>query len=65
LPRQPRPDAIGGLLWLGSPLPRSSRPCCRWPGRPPPDRSGQTGATTAAVGYGAFIISPLTIGLLA
>ena len=34
-------------------------------GRSAPGRSGQAVATTTAAGYGAFIVSPLTIGLLA
>ena len=34
-------------------------------GHSAPGRSGQAVATTTAAGYGAFIVSPLTIGLLA
>ena len=34
-------------------------------GRSAPGRSGQAVAATTAAGYGAFIVSPLTIGLLA
>lgn len=34
-------------------------------GRSAPGRSGQAVATTTAAGYSAFIVSPLTIGLLA
>ena len=34
-------------------------------GRSAPGRSGQAVATTTAAGYGSFILSPLTIGLIA
>ncbi|MGH3153833.1 MAG: hypothetical protein ACRDOB_24320, partial [Streptosporangiaceae bacterium] len=34
-------------------------------GRSAPGRTGQAVATTTAAGYGAFIVSPLTIGLVA
>ena len=34
-------------------------------GRSAPGRSGQAVATATAVGYGSFILSPLSIGLLA
>ena len=64
-PRRPRPQPSAGCSWSDSPSPRSSPPRCRWPGHSAPGRSGQAVATTTAAGYGAFILSPLSIGLLA
>ena len=52
--------AIGGLLLVGFAIAPVVPTTLSLAGR-----SGQAVATTTAAGYGAFIVSPLTIGLLA
>jgi hypothetical protein len=57
--------AIGGLLLVGfaiAPVVPTTLSLAR---RSAPGRSGQAVATVTAAGYGSFILSPLTIGLLA
>ena len=57
--------AIGGLLLVGfaiAPVVPTTLSLAR---RSAPGRSGQAVAATTAAGYGAFILSPLSIGLLA
>jgi MFS family permease len=57
--------AIGGLLLVGFAIAPVVPTALSLAGRSAPGRSGQAVATTTAAGYGAFIVSPLTIGLLA
>ena len=57
--------AIGGLLLVGFAIAPVAPTTLSLGGRSAPGRSGQAVATTTAAGYGAFILSPLTIGLLA
>jgi MFS family permease len=57
--------AIGGLLLVGFAIAPVVPTTLSLAGRSAPGRSGQAVATTTAAGYSAFIISPLTIGLLA
>ncbi|HEY1324013.1 MAG TPA: MFS transporter [Streptosporangiaceae bacterium] len=57
--------AIGGLLLVGFAIAPVVPTTLSLAGRSVPGRSGQAVATTTAAGYGAFIVSPLTIGLLA
>jgi len=57
--------AIGGLLLVGFAVAPVVPVTLSLAGRSAPGRSGQAVATTTAAGYGAFIVSPLTIGLLA
>jgi hypothetical protein len=57
--------AIGGLLLVGFAIAPVVPTTLSLAGRSAPGRSGQAVATTTAAGYGAFIVSPLTIGLLA
>ena len=57
--------AIGGLLLVGFAIAPVVPTALSLAGRSAPGRPGQAVATTTAVGYSAFIISPLTIGLLA
>ena len=56
--------AIGGLLLVGFAIAPVVPSTLSLAGRSAPGRSGQAVATTAA-GYSAFIVSPLSIGLLA
>jgi MFS family permease len=57
--------AIGGLLLVGFAIAPVVPTTLSLAARSAPGRSGQAVATTTAAGYGAFIVSPLTIGLLA
>jgi len=57
--------AIGGLLLVGFAIAPVVPTTLSLAGRSAPGRSGQAVATTTAAGYGAFILSPLTIGLIA
>ena len=57
--------AIGGLLLVGFAIAPVVPTTLSLAGRSVPGRSGQAVATTTAAGYGAFIVSPLTIGLFA
>jgi predicted MFS family arabinose efflux permease len=57
--------AIGGLLLVGFAVAPVVPTTLSLAGRSAPGRSGQAVATVTAAGYGAFIVSPLTIGLLA
>ena len=57
--------AIGGLLLVGFAIAPVVPTTLSLAGRSAPGRSGQAVATTTAAGYAAFIVSPLTIGLLA
>jgi len=57
--------AIAGLLLVGFAIAPVVPTTLSLAGRSAPGRSGQAVATTTAAGYGAFIVSPLTIGLLA
>jgi len=57
--------AIGGLLLVGFAIAPVVPTTLSLAGRSAPGRSGQAVATVTAPGYSAFIISPLTIGLLA
>ena len=57
--------AIGGLLLVGFGIAPVVPTTLSLAGRSAPGRSGQAVATTTAAGYGSFILSPLTIGLLA
>ena len=57
--------AIGGLLLVGFAIAPVVPTTLSLAARSAPGRSGQAVATTTASGYGAFIVSPLTIGLLA
>lgn len=57
--------AIGGLLLVGFAIAPVVPATLSLAGRSAPGRSGQAVATTTAAGYGAFILSPLTIGLIA
>ena len=57
--------AIGGLLLVGFAIAPVVPTALSLAGRSAPGRSGQAVATTTAAGYGSFILSPLTIGLLA
>jgi MFS family permease len=57
--------AIGGLLLVGFAIAPVVPTTLSLAGRSAPGRSGQAVATTTAAGYGSFIVSPLTIGLLA
>ena len=57
--------AIGGLLLVGFAIAPVVPATLSLAGRSAPGRSGQAVATVTAAGYSAFIISPLTIGLLA
>jgi MFS family permease len=57
--------AIGGLLVVGFAIAPVVPTTLSLAGRSAPGRSGPAVATTTAAGYGAFIVSPLTIGLLA
>ena len=57
--------AIGGLLLVGFAVAPVVPTALSLAGRSAPGRSGQAVATATAAGYGAFILSPLTIGLLA
>ena len=68
LPAVLAPDAagaIGGLLLVGFAIAPVVPTALSLAGRSAPGRSGQAVATTTAAGYGSFILSPLTIGLLA
>ena len=58
------PTAIGGLLLVGFAIAPVVPTTLSLAGRSAPGRSGQAVATTTAACYG-FIVSPLTIGLLA
>ena len=57
--------AISGLLLVGFAIAPVVPTTLSLAGRSAPGRSGQAVAATTAAGYSAFIISPLTIGLLA
>lgn len=57
--------AIRGLLLAGFAVAPVAPAVLSLAGRSAPGRSGQVVAATTAAGYSAFIISPLTIGLLA
>ena len=57
--------AIGGLLLVGFAIAPVVPTTLSLAGRSGPGHSGQAIATATAAGYTAFIISPLTIGLLA
>jgi MFS family permease len=57
--------AIGGLLLVGFAIAPVVPTTLSLAGRSAPGRSGQAVATTTAAGYGAFILGPLTIGLIA
>jgi MFS family permease len=57
--------AIGGLLLVGFAIAPVVPTTLSLAGRSAPGRSGQAVATATAAGYGAFILSPLTIGLIA
>jgi MFS family permease len=57
--------AIGGLLLVGFAIAPVVPTTLSLAGRSAPGRSGQAVATVTAAGYGSFILSPLTIGLLA
>jgi MFS family permease len=57
--------AVGGLLLVGFAIAPVVPTTLSLAGRSASGRSGQAVATTTAAGYGAFIVSPLTIGLLA
>lgn len=57
--------AIGGLLLVGFAIAPVVPATLSLAGRSAPGHSGQAIATATAAGYTAFIISPLTIGLLA
>src|SRR5689334_6655124 len=57
--------AIGGLLLVGFAIAPVAPTTLSLAGRSAPGRSGQAVATATAAGYGAFILGPLTIGLLA
>jgi MFS family permease len=57
--------AIGGLLLVGFAIAPVVPTTLSLAGRSAPGRSGQAVATATAAGYGSFILSPLTIGLLA
>jgi len=57
--------AIGGLLLVGFAIAPVVPTTLSLAGRSAPGRSGQAVATTTAAGYGSFILSPLTIGLIA
>ena len=57
--------AIGGLLLVGFAIAPVVPTALSLAGRSAPGRSGQAVATTTAAGYGSFILSPLTIGLIA
>ena len=57
--------AIGGLLLVGFAIAPVVPTTLSLAGRSAPGRSGQAVATATAVGYGSFILSPLSIGLLA
>jgi MFS family permease len=57
--------AIGGLLLVGFAIAPVVPAALSLAGRSAPGRSGQAVATTTAAGYGSFILSPLTIGLIA
>ena len=59
------PGAIGGLLLVGFAIAPVVPTTLSLAGRSAPGRSGQAVATATAVGYGSFILSPLSIGLLA
>ena len=57
--------AIGGLLLVGFAIAPVVPTTLSLAGRSAPGHSGQAVATVTAAGYGAFILSPLTIGLIA
>ena len=57
--------AIGGLLLVGFAIAPVVPTTLSLAGRSAPGRSGRAVASVTAAGYGAFILSPLTIGLLA
>lgn len=57
--------AIGGLLLVGFAIAPVVPATLSLAGRSAPGRSGRAVATVTAAGYGAFILSPLTIGLIA
>jgi len=57
--------AIAGLLLVGFAIAPVVPTTLSLAGRSAPGRSGQAVATATAAGYGAFILSPLTIGLIA
>ncbi len=57
--------AIGGLLLVGFAIAPVVPTTLSLAGRSAPGRSGQAVATVTAAGYGSFILSPLTIGLIA
>jgi MFS family permease len=57
--------AIGGLLLVGFAIAPVVPATLSLAGRSAPGRSGKAVATTTAAGYGSFILSPLTIGLIA
>ena len=57
--------AIGGLLLVGFAIAPVVPTTPSLAGRSAPGRSGQAVATATAAGYGSFILSPLTIGLIA
>jgi MFS family permease len=57
--------AIGGLLLVGFAIAPVVPTTLSLAGRSAPGRSGQAVAAATAAGYGAFILSPLTIGLIA
>ena len=57
--------AIGGLLLVGFAIAPVVPTTLSLAGRSAPGHSGQAVATATAAGYGSFILSPLTIGLIA
>lgn len=57
--------AIGGLLLVGFAVAPVVPTTLSLAGRSAPGRSGRAVATATAAGYGAFIVSPLSIGLIA
>jgi MFS family permease len=57
--------AVGGLLLVGFAIAPVVPTTLSLAGRSAPGRAGQAVATVTAAGYSAFIVSPLTIGLLA
>lgn len=58
-------EAIGGLLLVGFAIAPVVPATLSLAGRSAPGHSGQAIATATAAGYSAFIVGPLTIGLLA
>jgi MFS family permease len=58
-------EVVGGLLLVGFAIAPVVPTTLSLAGRSAPGRSGQAVATATAAGYGAFILSPLSIGLIA